>query len=90
MRLCDAMTPARSWEEAALLTAQMRTLSGGAALHELQARRKNTRGACRILPENAPAMPEQNAPAEAAQRLSAMHCLRRTAYHQVMRDCWRC
>ena len=28
MRLSDAMTPARGWEEAAMLTAQARTISG--------------------------------------------------------------
>ena len=33
MRLSDAMTPARGWEEAAMLTAQPRTISGGAALN---------------------------------------------------------
>ena len=36
MRLCDVMTPARSREEAALLTAQTRTVSGGAALRSVQ------------------------------------------------------
>ena len=36
MRLSDAMTPARGWEEAAMLTAQPRTISGGAALNALR------------------------------------------------------
>lgn len=32
MRFLDAMTPARSWEEAAMTKAGVRTLAGGAAL----------------------------------------------------------
>ena len=33
MRLCDAMKPARNYEEAAMLTAGVRTVTGGAALN---------------------------------------------------------
>lgn len=32
MRLFNAMTPARSWEEAAMTVAKINTMSGGAAL----------------------------------------------------------
>lgn len=86
MRLCDAMTPARSWQEAALLTAQTRTMSGGAALGELRERQKNARDARVLLPENEPMPPgTQNAPAEAAWRLNTMRCLRRAAFCHVMR-----
>lgn len=36
MRLCDVMTPARSREEAAMQTAEVRTATGGAALRSVQ------------------------------------------------------
>ena len=36
MRLSDAMTPARSWEEAAMTIAKVSTLSGGAALKSVK------------------------------------------------------
>ena len=36
MRLSDAMTPARSWEEAAMTAAKPATLSGGAALKSVK------------------------------------------------------
>lgn len=41
MRLDDAMTPARSWEEAAMTKARVRTLLGGAALSSLRAQEPN-------------------------------------------------
>lgn len=36
MRFLDAMTPARSWEEAAMMPARMRTMSDGAALKSVK------------------------------------------------------
>ena len=36
MRPLDAMTPARSWEEAAMTMAKINTLSGGAALKSVK------------------------------------------------------
>jgi len=36
MRFSDVMTPARSWEEAAMMPAKMATLSGGAALKSVR------------------------------------------------------
>ncbi|MBQ4552473.1 MAG: hypothetical protein IJA59_05945 [Clostridia bacterium] len=36
MRLSDAMTPARSWEEAAMTVAHARTMLGGAALKSVK------------------------------------------------------
>ena len=40
MRLLDAMTPAKSREEAAMLPARMRTVSQGAALESVRERRE--------------------------------------------------
>lgn len=85
MRLSDAMTPARGWEEAAMLTAQPRTISGGAALNALrEAQRENDRTL-----QSAKALPvSAQEPAGAVEALKAPNTLRRAAFHQAMRA-WR-
>ncbi len=91
MRLSDAMTPARGWEEAAMLTAQPRTISGGAALNALrEAQRENDRTlqSAKALPVSAQEPENAQKPAGAVEALKAPNTLRRAAFHQAMRA-WR-
>ena len=91
MRLSDAMTPARGWEEAAMLTAQARTISGGAALRALQeAQRENELAlqSAQTLPVKAGAPENAQMPAGAAEACKASHTLRRAAFIQAIRA-WR-
>ena len=88
MRLSDAMTPARGWEEAAMLTAQPRTISGGAALNALrEAQRENDRilQSAKALPVSAQEPENAQKPAGAVEALKAPNTLRRAAFHQAMR-----
>ena len=75
MRLSDAMRPALDWSEAAMLPAQVRTLSGGAALRMLPTR--SQLATAQIAEET-----EKPAPAQDATR-GRMRALRRAAYRQV-------
>lgn len=91
MRLSDTMTPARGWEEAAMLTAQARTISGGAALSALrEAQRESDRTlqSAKALPVSAQEPENAQKPAGAAEAHKAPNTLRRAAFYQAMRA-WR-
>lgn len=91
MRLSDTMTPARGWEEAAMLTAQARTISGGAALSALrEAQRESDRTlqSAKALPVSAQEPENAQKPAGAVEAHKAPNTLRRAAFHQTMRA-WR-
>ena len=88
MRLSDAMMPARGWEEAAMLTAQARTISGGAALRALrEAQRENEHAlqSAQTLPVKAEEPENAQMPAGAAEDCKASHTLRRAAFTQALR-----